>query len=157
MTNYAQAHKILLALTDSVASRMRADGAKAFGVSVTTRTLDFQNRSHQHKLDDATDITDEIYDEVKRLLSELWDGRTPLRLLGVALFDVTRDHTEQISLFGEDEQKRRQRALDKTVDELRSRFGSHGIVRAGTMDVSANVAKKHKAQLDDNQKGEDRS
>lgn len=155
VTSYEAAHKIVLALVDSVASRMRADGAKAFGVSVTTRSLDFQNRSHQHKLETATDITDEIYDEAKRLLRELWDGRTPLRLLGVALFDVTRDQTQQISLFGEDESKLRRRKIDKTIDELRSRFGVDGIVRAGAMDVDARVAKKYKAQLDNQQQGED--
>lgn len=154
VTSYEAAHKIMLALVDSVASRMRADGAKAFGISVTTRTLDFQNRSHQHKLEVATDITDDVYKEVKRLLYDLWDGRTPLRLLGVGLFDITRDQTEQVSLFGVDESKERQRKLDKTVDELRSRFGVHGIVRAGAMDVDDRVAKKYKAQLEDKSKGE---
>ena len=42
----------------------------------------------------------------------------------------------------------------KTMDELRSRFGVDGIMRAGAMDVDGRVAKKYKAQLDD-QQGED--
>lgn len=150
----AAAHKILLALCDSVATRMRTDGAKAFCVSVTTRTLDFKNRSHQRKLSEPTDITQEIYALTKTLLTELWDGHTPLRLLGVALSEVTREDSVQLSLFAEEQgEKQRKRALDRTVDELRGRFGMDGIMRGGAMEVPDRVGKKFRAQMklpDDN-------
>lgn len=145
VTELAAAHSILLALTDSVAARMRADGAKAFGVSVTVRTLDFKTRSHQCKLETPTDITDDIYALVKQLLSELWKTRAPLRLLGVALFDITREDTVQLSLFGEEDKSRR-RQLDKAVDGIRARFGADGIVRAGAMNAPGRIAAKYKAK-----------
>ena len=147
VTDTATAHSILLALTDSVAARMRADGAKAFGVAVTVRTTDFKTRSHQRTLEAPTDITDEIYALVKQLLAELWMSHAPLRLLGVSLYDVTRDGTEQLSFFGEEDNSRKQQ-LDKTVDALRARFGSDGVVRAGAMEAPSRIGAKHKITKD---------
>ena len=70
---------------------MHSDGVRANGVSVTIRYLDFKNRSHQKKLDHATDSTSEVYDVAKSLLAELWKDKRPLRLMGVALTNVTKD------------------------------------------------------------------
>lgn len=145
--DFDTASKILLSLVDSVASRMRADGAKAFGVGVTVRSLDFKNRSHQRKLDIPTDITDDILALSRRLLSELWDGHTPVRLIGVSLFDVTREDAVQMCLF-EEEDKERRRCLDKTVDDIRRRYGMRGIVRGGALDAPDRIGRKYAASLD---------
>ncbi|MBR2329608.1 MAG: DNA polymerase IV, partial [Clostridia bacterium] len=67
------AYKILLALADSVAARMRMDGAKAYCVSVTIRDNAFKTRSHQRSLKEATDVTNEIYALCRQLFDELWD------------------------------------------------------------------------------------
>lgn len=145
VTDRDAANGILLALCDSVSSRMRADGAKAMGVGVTVRTLDFKNRSHQRKLSIPTDITEEIVEQTRLLMAELWDGRTPLRLIGVSLFDVTREDTVQMTFFGEEE-KERLRTLDRTVDELRRRFGMDGIVRGGALEAPERIGRKYKAK-----------
>lgn len=145
VTDRTRASGILLSLADSVSARMRADGAKACGVGVTVRTLDFKNRSHQRKLAIPTDITEEIFEHTRRLIAELWDGHTPLRLIGVSLFDVTREETVQMTLFGEDD-KERLRTIDRTVDDIRRRFGADGIVRGGAMDAPERIGRKYKAK-----------
>ncbi len=145
--DFDTAHRILLALSDTVAMRMRADGAKAFGIAVTVRTLDFKTRSHQRTLDTPTDITDDIYTLCKQLLSELWQNGAPLRLLGVSLYDVTREDAAQLSFFEED-RKTRRRQLDKTVDALRARFGTDGVVRAGAMNTPGRIGAKFKAKTE---------
>ena len=147
-----EAYRILLALTDTVASRMRADGARAFSVCVTIRGNDFKNKSHQKKLDEPTDITAEIYAIAKKLYAELWDKKTPLRLLGVSLSDITRDIFMQQTLFG-DGQRDRQRKLDKTIDGIRRKFGSDTITRGFIFQHGKDIGKKHKAQM--NQKKEE--
>ena len=86
-----QAHGVLLALTDSVTARMRADGVKAYCVAVSIRSNDFKTRSHQRKLMDPTDISREVYQISRQLFGELWDGHTPLRLLGISLTELTRE------------------------------------------------------------------
>ena len=148
VTDTAQANKILLALCDSVASRMRADGRSCSCVTVTIRGNDFRNKSHQRKLPEPTDVTAEVFALSKTLFSELWDGYTPLRLLGVTLGDVSDNETVQLSMF-QDDQKDRARKLDQTVDQLRSKFGVTAISRGSVTDATKRVGRKYKAQLEE--------
>ncbi len=147
VTDFEQAKVILLALADSVSARMRADGAKAYCISVTARSNTFKTRSHQRKLDEATDITTEIYEIAKQLFDELWDGKTPLRLLGLAATDITREEYVQQSLFF-DEKKDKARKIDKAVDSIRGRFGTNIISRGSAYGSSLRVGNKHKAQME---------
>ena len=154
-----QAHRALLSIADSVAFRIRDDGARAYCVAVNIRTNDFKNKSHQRRLDNATDLTSEIYNVSRALFDELWDGNTPLRLMGVSLTDVTRDGAEQISLFsGSDKNKDTERVIDKTVDNLRNRFGTAIISRGAGMENASRIDRKHKAQFENNRrdKGKDK-
>ena len=95
---------ILLEQCDIVATRMRRKGKKCSCISVTFRTLDFKNRSHQTSLSSATDVTDEIYENARRLFLEFWKGQ-PLRLIGVALTGLTDESFEQMSLFEDTKKK----------------------------------------------------
>ena len=142
------ANKILLALCDSVASRMRADGRRCSCVTVTIRGNDFRNKSHQRKLPEPTDVTAEVFALSKTLFAELWDGYTPLRLLGVTLGDISDNETVQLSMF-QDDQKDRARKLDQTVDQLRSKFGVTAISRGSVTDATKRVGRKYKAQLEE--------
>lgn len=141
------AHSVLLALADSVTARMRADGVKAYCVAVSIRSNTFQTRSHQRKLPDATDISREVYQIAKQLFSELWDGVTPLRLLGISLTDLTHDEQVQISLFP-DESREKIRKLDKAYDAINSKFGSNTIVRCSSIHSNLDVGKKYRAQME---------
>ncbi len=151
VTTTEGAYKILLALADSISARMRADEKKAFCVGVTIRGNDFKNHSHQHTLDDATDITSEIYNISKRLFSELWDKRTPLRLLGISLTQITAEDNSQLSFFPT-ENKEKERKLDKAMDAIRDRFGSATVMRASNYQSNIDVGKKYKAQMENKDK-----
>ena len=146
-----QAHKVLLALTDIVTARMRADGVKAYYVAVTIRSNDFKTKSHQKKLMDATDISSEVYQLCKQLFAELWDGHTPLRLLGVALTDLTKEDTAQMTLFP-DEKKERSRKLDKAYDAINKKLGAATIQRGSNLQSDLHVGKKYQAQMEQKQK-----
>ncbi len=141
-----QAYKVLLALADSVAARIRADGAKAYCVAVNIRSNDFKNRSHQRSLYSPTDISKEVYQISKELFDELWDGVTPLRLLGISLTNITREETAQLSLFP-DENRDKARRLDKAYDAINSKFGAATIMRGSSLQSQVNVGKKYKAQM----------
>ena len=147
------AHHILLALADSVATRVRTEGFKAFCVAVTIRSNDFKNKSHQIKLREPTDGTNEIYEIAKQFFSELWNGKTPLRLLVVALTDLTKEDFAQLSLFSEAaEQKAQSKKLDQTVDALRTKYGRTTIHRGALLQDTHEVVKKYKAQLESEDK-----
>lgn len=143
--SYEAADSVLLSLCDSVAARLRADGVAAYCVAVSTRTTGFVNRSHQKKLSHSTDITEEIYKTVRLLLRELWNGSTPLRLLGVALTEIDRGDAVQLSFFDDEGSREKMRKLDRTVDDIRKRFGSDTIKRGG---AARAVGKKHLAELE---------
>ena len=128
--NMIDAQQILLVLVDSVATRMRTDGARASCVGVTIRDLNFHDMSHQKKFSIPTDITGELFDACKLLLSELWNKKKPLRLIGVSLTDIVFEEDLQISFF-ESEKRDKARKIDKTVDNLRTKFGKSIIVRGG--------------------------
>lgn len=147
VTASESAHKVLLALSDRVAARMRADEVKCCCVAVTIRGNDFKNKSHQRKLSEPTDVTSEIYQISKQLFSELWDQRTPLRLLGIALTGLAREGYIQASLFP-DTHKEKARKLDHAIDRIRNRYGPDTIQRGATLHSSIDVGKKYKAQLE---------
>ena len=147
LVTYEQALSLLLAQCDVVAARMRRDGKKCGCVAITYRTLDFKTKSHQKKLANPTDVTEEIFAQVKRLLYECWKCQ-PLRLLGVALTDLTTDEYRQMSLFESVEKCEKQKKMDEAVDDIRRRFGNGMIVRGSTMNTAGKVARKAKAQLD---------
>lgn len=147
VTTAEQAHTVLLALSDSVTARMRADGVKAYCVAVSIRSNDFKTRSHQRKLADPTDISKEVYQITKSLFAELWDGHTPLRLLGVSLTNVTHEDTSQLSLFPH-EGRERARKLDKATDAINNKFGAATIVRGTSVQSNLEVGRKHRAQME---------
>ena len=142
-----EAYGILLALSDSVASRMRNDKGETFCVGITIRGNDFKDRSHQRRLTESTNITSEIYHITKNLFDELWDGRMPIRLMGVSLSMITRDPSEQMTLFF-DEERERSRKVDSVVDTIRKKFGSGTIMPASSAEASLKVGRKHKARFD---------
>ena len=146
-----QAHKVLLALTDSVTARMRAEGIKAYCVAVSIRSNDFKTRSHQKKLSEPTDISTEVYGLSKQLFAELWDGYTPLRLIGISLTDLAKEDTVQMSLFP-DEKKERSRKLDKAYDAINKKFGAATIQRGSNLNSDLRVGKKYQAQLENKAK-----
>lgn len=137
---------ILLEQCDVVATRMRRKEKKCTSVSVTFRTLDFRNKSHQTTLPNATDMTDEIYKNAKKLFIESWKGEL-LRLIGVALTNLTDESFEQMSLFEDNEQKERHRKLDATMDAIRQKFGNDKITRASIMNSNTGIARKARAQM----------
>lgn len=144
ITERRQGEKVLLHLADNVAARVRADGVRGFCVSVTIRGNDMKRRSHQHKLDAATDSTTKIYETAVALFGELWDEKMPLRLIGLSLSDMEKEGEGQISFFdmqtaGDNEKDKN---ADRAVDALREKFGADIIKRGGMIDSGVTLRKK---------------
>ena len=154
VTKATQAYPILLALADSVTARIRSDGAKAFCIAVQIRSNDFKTKSHQRSLMNPTDISQEVYEISKALFNELWDGVTPLRLLGISMTNITREEAVQFSLFP-DEKKEKARKIDKAKDALNAKFGSATVVRGSSIQTKIDVGKKYQAQIEQKKKEND--
>ena len=147
LVSLEQALPILLEQCDILAARMRRKKKKCTCISVTFRTLDFRNKSHQTKLPNATDITEEIYRNAQNLFQESW-MRQPLRLLGVSLTGLTDDSFEQLSFFEDTHKKERQQKLDAALDSIRLKYGNDKVTRASIMNSTARIGRKAKAQME---------
>ncbi len=135
VTEQGQAYQVLLALSESVGRRIRQDRQAGSCVSVTIRTAGFINFSRQQQLAEPTDATLEIYRAACRLFDRLWDGRTPLRLLGVYLSHTGPAQGRQACLFGNDRYDKLIRA-DRAVDRIRASFGQQAITRASLLQTA---------------------
>ena len=129
VTDTETADKVLLALSETVGSRLRADKVQIGMVSVGIRYADLSYASHQKVLESPTSLTVEIYKAACALFGELWNGR-PIRHLGV--------HTgrtegagagRQLGMFDEIDYEKFSR-MDDTVDGVRGRFGTDALMRA---------------------------
>lgn len=150
VTEREEADRVLLALSETVAARLRADHVQAEVVSVGIRYHDLSYASHQKVLGVSTDVTLEICRAARELFGELWDHR-PVRLLGVHTSRVRRDDfTRQISFLDEvDYGKLAQ--MDRTVDAIRERFGMDALMRVAFLnqpvDHMSGGMKRSKAAL----------
>lgn len=107
-----------------VGRRLRESSFEAKGVRVKIKTSNFRLLTRQTTLPRFTNSTKTILEEAFSLLDQ-FDLDQPMRLIGVAAFDLKKPKSKvQYELFvDEDEQKRVK--LDKTLDELKKRFGEN--------------------------------
>ncbi len=129
VTSREEADRALLALSETVATRLCADQVQARVVSVGIRYSDLSYVSHQKVLDIPTNITVEICRAARELFGELWNGR-PVRLLGVYTSRVQENSlARQLSLFDEVDYGKLAE-VDGTVDAIRERFGMDAVMWA---------------------------
>lgn len=134
VTNIEKLEEIVLALTEQVTYRLRKEKLLAKVVNVQLRNKNFVDTSHQKKLTTATASTKEIFSMAKELLKQMYVKGTPIRLVGVRVDDLTDKEEIQISLF-HDCHNEKQEKLDKTIDQLKEKYGYNSITRAGNMGV----------------------
>ena len=135
ISNIEKLEEILLALTEQVTYRLRKQKMLARVVNVQLRNKDFVDTSHQKKLSNATASTKEIFRNAKELLEQMYRKGTPIRLIGVRVDDLTDKEEMQISLFNDGEKNKKQEKLDKTIDQIKEKYGYNFITRAGKMGV----------------------
>lgn len=129
VTDRGTAKTVLLGLSETVCSRLRRHHVKAGLVSVSIKDFQLSTVSHQRVLDNATNVTNEIYQAASSLFEELWKGK-PIRHLGIHTGRI-QDETvsRQLDLFsGAGYEKWEQ--MDRTVDTIRNRFGMDAVKRA---------------------------
>lgn len=129
VTDASAAKLVLLALAETVGTRLREAGVRAEVIAVGIKSCDLNYSSHQMTLGNPTNITSEIHKSACRLFDELWDG-APIRHLGIHTSRI-RDGADmrQIDMFDNtDYEKLGQR--DAAVDRIRRRYGIDSVKRA---------------------------
>lgn len=122
---------ILMALSESVASRLRENGFQCKVVEISIRDNELYHFSRQCKLKRPTNITDEIVQAAYRLFKDNYRWEHPIRSLGVRGCDlVSDDMPYQLDLFISEQKREKLEKMDRVVDEIRARFGYQSIQRA---------------------------
>lgn len=121
---------VLLELTELVCQRCRGLGFAGHVVSVGCMGADFDRPtgfSRQMKMEDPSNITNQVYRWACRLLETYWDG-LPIRRVGISLSQFSPDTEYQISLF--DTGRERSMALERVTDALKNKYGNSIVIRA---------------------------
>jgi DNA polymerase-4 len=113
-------------LADEVAFELRRQKFLAACVTIKIRNSDFHTEQLQQKIA-YTSSTERITRKVLELFGRVYTGRVNLRLVGVKCSDLVHG-TEQPDLFDEVTTLTN---LNSAMDDIRTRFGSKLITRAG--------------------------
>lgn len=168
-----EAKKVLLALSEQVASRLRKSHQIAQTVTVEIKYNTFQSCSRQTQLSSPNATSGILYDYACRLFDELWNG-TPIRLLGLRTTKLLpEDAPIQLSLFdiglvSETEPSpnrdaptisspdirrtdpEKQKRLEQAMDKIRRKFGQDAVTRGSLLkNYSGHTTPKKPSDLTD--------
>ena len=135
LTRRSDMERELLRLAERTASRLRRSTLVAGSVRLKIRQSDFRTFARQRRLQPAGNSTDQIFSVARELLVA-WLEANPgvrIRLLGVGVAELA--PAEQRDLFA-DHSGLLAGTVDRTVDEIRNRFGSASVSRARTLGKS---------------------
>ncbi len=133
-TNKLEIYKVLNKLAGNVSKKLREQNKYARVVVVIIRDTHFNNKTHQQKLNNATNLTLEISKVARKLFDEAWNNK-PIRLLGIRVESLTNCCSYQMSLFEDINKRDIKMKLEETVDDLNERFGEKIIKRAAFVET----------------------
>ncbi len=123
----------LLALCETVATRLRKQNAFAALFAVEIVNSEFQRFTKSKKINISTNSTSYMYKIILALFFDLWKKDTKVRKLGVRASNLSYDVYIQKN-FLDDFDFKKHFVLDKTIDEIREKFGDDIIFRACFLD-----------------------
>lgn len=117
----------LLPLADEVAATLRRKGKRAWGVRLKLKYADFRATTRDLRLDAPAQDAERLLAALDELMGRA-DLELPMRLVGLAAFDLTEEGVpRQASLFEPPPERREQ--LESALDAVRDKFGSATVVR----------------------------
>lgn len=127
--------KAVMSISAEVARRLRKNHMKAFGVKVDIKNKSLKVISRQTQLDNPTNLTDVISENAMEIIRSSWNLREPIRMLSVTGINLCdEDQAEQLSLFASENLRTQQgEKVERTMDDIRKKFGSDAIGFAGIM------------------------
>lgn len=132
--------EILFKQTEEVTRELRSKGLFVKTVGVIFKNSNFISYSAQTTLNKATDNTKEILKKVYEVFDNNYK-EDDIRLIGVRLANLTKDKTEQISLFDEGSEEK-ETSIQKTIDNINNKFGKSLIKPASLGLINGKKSKK---------------
>jgi DNA polymerase-4 len=121
------AHAVLLALSESVGMRARAQGLQGKVVTVKCRFPPFETHTRQQHLPEPSFDDLVLYRTGCELLTRMPQADRPKRLLGIGISDlVPEGQGRQLGLFDEEERAKSERVL-RALDRIREKHGKDAL------------------------------
>ena len=122
-------------LSDTVAGRLRRYGMKACGVKVDIKDPYFKVISRQKQLFSPTNLAGELAKNALDIIHSSWKSGSPIRMLTITGINLTDEFfDEQLSLFGVSSDRQKGEQIERTMDEVRKKYGSSSIGFAAVLD-----------------------
>jgi DNA polymerase-4 len=120
-------------LCEAVSSRLREQGLEGCVVSVSLRSAGLDWYGCERKLDQKTNISEEILKAAMDLVCR-YDFQIPLRAVGVSVSHMSPEGTvRQMNLFVNEMKRDKARKADRAMDDIRERYGFYAVRRACTL------------------------
>jgi DNA polymerase-4 len=129
--DFNQLQSTLMRLSEMVGRRLREAGVYARTIQLKLRYKDFTTITRAHTLTAATQLDNDIFDQVRLLLEKNWRPGADVRLLGVHASSLESEGP-QIDLLDDGRQQRWKRALS-AADRLRDKYGEASVSLARAM------------------------
>lgn len=121
---------VLTILVDSVARRMRENNLKGITVLISVRDKNLYTFTRQCKMPAPTNVTSEITKIAFELFKANYSWENPIRSIGVSVGDFDFETGVQFDLSKSVEKRERLEKLDRTVDNLKNKFGNYCVMPA---------------------------
>ncbi|MFF1635898.1 DNA polymerase IV [Leifsonia sp. NPDC058248] len=120
VTDQDRLRRELLRLSNQVGARLRTHELVGRTVALKLRFSDFRTVSRSRTLGEATNVGRRIFEEVWQVYEALDLGRTPIRLIGVRVEQLSDSGGDRLALWDPDEEWRE---TERTLDAVSARFG----------------------------------
>ena len=129
LLNNEEIFRFILGLCQDVGHRLYVFNKRATGVMISVKNNRLDVRQWQCKLSVPTQSPSQIAREAFSLFLKNYDWRLPVRAVSVRAISLVADGTPyQLDIFADTEKLSKLEALDRTVEDLRHRYGE-GIIR----------------------------
>ena len=122
----------LVALSESVAARLRKQGLTGRTIHVSVRDNDLYSVGRQHTIQYHTNNSRLIADYAFQLYKKHHYSGKPVRSLGVTVSNLIPDCYPQLSLFPEQHHVDKLDRIERVKDKLRGKYG-YGVIQQGIM------------------------
>jgi len=142
LTGTAELRRACIALSDTVAGRLRKYRLKCGGVKVDIKDPYFKTISRQKQLARPCNTAAEISRAAMEIIGAAWDPSSPVRMLTVTAISLADENEEEqltISAIGDDSPEKAER-IERALDSIRNKYGSGSIKFGGMLDDDLGIA-----------------
>jgi len=143
LTTSEEVKDVIIELSQIVGEKLRREELAARAVAVSVRTCELKVKEYQGTLAHPTQLTRDIIESAYKIFCEKHRWGKPLRSVYVRAINLIPAEVANAQLSFLDAERSRLMRLERAVDEIRLRFGSHAVHSASYLsDIKISKRKK---------------